>query len=116
MKRATFLGLLLLAAIAITFVSTRVRITSTGAPKPFLLSDGSVLIFHGATYGTNHIAPEKFVGLLRLVPKPLRKLFGPSASSATPTANPVAIFWFNRLGANVGRDWRLTVATRDGFE
>src|SRR4051794_13714830 len=103
MKRATFLGLLLLVTIAIAFISTRVGITSIRAPKPFVLSDGSVLIFQGATFGTNHVAPGKFVGLLRLVPKPFRKWFGSSgAGSPTPTVNPVAIFWFNRLGASLG--------------
>ncbi len=89
------------------------------APPAFTLSNGSVLTFEGATFGTTHDVPGD-PRWLRLLPKGLSRILpvawrGPGSTMSTPA--PVLMLWFNRFGPQVSSgDWLCTIVHNDGFE
>jgi hypothetical protein len=114
MKRFILFGFILLAVAAAAFLLAPRQFVSS--PKVFVLSDGSVLRYRGATYGTNHSAPTQFSDAMRFVPKPLRKFFPNARAAGTTTQGPTVMFWFERVGITRFSQWQLTLVTQDGFE
>lgn len=72
------------------------------AIPPLSLSDGSILVFRGTTYGTNHhFAAPGWRGLVgRVLPRKLKGRFGRGASISTAT--PSLTIWFERRGSSGG--------------
>jgi len=98
------------------FAVRQVRRNSTS--RTFVLSNGSVLVFRGVTYGTNHVAPGSDNRFMDLLPAPVRRLFHRTGQASVSATTPTGMFWFERLGAGVpmGNDWNCTVVMTDGFE
>src|SRR5438128_2146351 len=96
MKRTILLICLLLAIVAFAFSMWR-RVAERATPKVFPLSNGTVLVYMGGTFGTNHYAPGSSARWLEFVPKFLRRMI-PGGGVSTSTDFPQTVLWFNRLG------------------
>src|SRR6185436_3602299 len=67
----------------------------------FTLSDGSVVRFQGATFGTNHLLSHR-TGVWSLVPAPLARLLGQTNQPQLTTRSPSAVLWWSHEGT-IGR-------------
>lgn len=108
-------GLALLAVLAAGVVLWLRSLTP--APTRFTLSDGSVVTFKGATFGTNHVAPSGLV-FTRFLPKIVMRWLGQptSGGSSHPTATPSLVMWFSRNGLASGQNWSCSLVLADDFE
>jgi hypothetical protein len=107
------LGVFILVAGALLWLRSHQQPRAT-----FTLSDGSVLTFQGATFGTNHLAPDAS-RWVRLLPKAIARLFNsarPAPSNLTD--GQAVVIWFSkRMGAgNSSQAFMFSMVHSDGTE
>ncbi len=86
------------------------------APRVFMLSNGSVITFTGATFGTNHYAPGGS-RWMRMLPRVVRTWFGRGPlGSVYSTPAPAGLLWFERSGpAPNSGNFFCEILQEDGF-
>jgi hypothetical protein len=85
-------------------------------PRVFTLSNGSVITYTGATFGTNHYAPGSS-RWVRMLPRVVQTWLGRGpAGSAYSTPAPSGLLWFERSGPALNSgNFLCEIVQEDGF-
>ena len=117
LKKLLIVAALLTVLILIAGVVLWIRQTAPVQHRYFL-SNGSILTFNQATFGTNHVvsAGGRWERILPKFVRSWRKRPGSSSSFTTPS--PIVVMWFERSSPALGggQDFTCTLVHADGTE